>query len=207
MSHEPPAWSAAPPPLRHPIARRLDSPRLTLRTYSNDDVEPLARLISENLAHLTPFMPWAASEPLRPIERAALITSWNDEAARGGGIALGCFLGEELIGSTGLHRRRPDPGSLEIGYWLAADHTGFGYATELTFVLAEEAFTHAEITHVDLYCDVANAPSAAVAERAGFTQLAVSLDERGVLSENSSGLERHFRLERGSLDPGWRRRF
>lgn len=206
MNDESVQGSPLPPPLHHPLADCLEGPRLLLRCYTASDVDSLATLIGENLAHLEPFMPWVQSEPLSIDERTSLIASWNEEAADGGGIVLGCFLAGELIGSTGLHRRRPDAGSLEIGYWLSSSHTGRGFATELTLLLIDEAFGHPEIESVDLYCETNNDASAAVARRAGFSLLGVE-SSRGDDASSPSKPMIHFRIGRESHDPGWRARF
>jgi len=55
----------------------------------------------------------------------------------------------------------------EIGYWVAGDAQGRGYAAEATKALAEWAFG-AGLPRVTLLCDVGNIASARVALRAGF---------------------------------------
>ena len=206
MNDESVPVSPLPPPLDRPLAQCLEGPRLLLRPDTASDVDSLASLIGENLAHLEPFMPWVQSEPLSIDERISLIDGWNEEAAHGGGIVLGCYLAGELIGSTGLHRRRPDASSLEIGYWLSSSHTGRGFATELTLMLIDEAFEHPEIAFVDLYCEINNDASAAVARRAGFALLGVESSRSDDASSLSKAMN-HFRLGRESHDAGWRARF
>lgn len=152
-------------------------------------------------------MAWIGAEPLSPSSRAELIATWNREADGGGSATMGCFVNGALIGSAGLHRRRPDAASLEVGYWLMATAVGRGYATELTLLLAEEAFSHDEVSRVDLFCDDHNEDSAKVALRAGFTLLEIAPDPRGRVAEASSGRERHFRLASSAFDPAWRARF
>ena len=206
MSHEG-AVGEPPPPLVVPVARTLTGPRVTLRRFEEGDVTELGDAIARSADHLRPFMAWIGAEPLSATSRAELIAAWNREADAGGGATLGCFVDGALIGSAGLHRRRPDAAALEVGYWLRTTALGQGYATELTLLLAEEAFSHDEISRVDLYCDLRNEPSAQVAIRAGFTLLEVAPDPRGLIAEASSGSERHFRLERAAFDPAWRARF
>jgi RimJ/RimL family protein N-acetyltransferase len=148
-------------------------------------------------------MPWAAAEPVSPQDRRAMLEAWSTAHEQGRSATFACLLGTELLGSCGFHRERPDPAGLEIGYWLAAAQTGRGYATELSLLLAEEAFAHEEIEHVEIYCHPANEASAAVARRAGFEPM--GLEPAGGRAAGERSL-RH-RLERASFDPSWRSRF
>src|SRR5207253_2715522 len=65
----------------------------------------------------------------------------------------------EPIGAVGLHTRQ-GPGTLEIGYWIAAPHTGRGYATAASRALAELALTLPGVEQVQIRCDEANHASA-----------------------------------------------
>jgi RimJ/RimL family protein N-acetyltransferase len=92
------------------------------------------------------------------------------EAAAGAGLALvivdraGALLG--AVGLTGLDRH---PGTGEIGYWLAREARGRGAATRAVRLLCGWAARELATTAMELFTHPDNAPSAAVAERAGFT--------------------------------------
>jgi RimJ/RimL family protein N-acetyltransferase len=58
---------------------------------------------------------------------------------------------------------------MEIGYFLDAAVTGQGLATEAARALLEVASAMPGISHVEIRCDAANAPSAAVPQRLGFS--------------------------------------
>ncbi|MCW2575907.1 MAG: GCN5-related N-acetyltransferase [Modestobacter sp.] len=73
------------------------------------------------------------------------------------------------MGSTGLHRIGQHPLGPEIGYWMAAEARGRGYAAETTHALAEWAIGLGA-PRVYLVADVGNRGSQAVARRAGFAQ-------------------------------------
>jgi RimJ/RimL family protein N-acetyltransferase len=57
---------------------------------------------------------------------------------------------------------------METGYWLRADSTGHGYATEATACLAQLAFTRLGAEHVVICHDPANIASEGIPRRLGF---------------------------------------
>jgi RimJ/RimL family protein N-acetyltransferase len=57
---------------------------------------------------------------------------------------------------------------VELGYWLDAAVTGRGLATEATSALLHVAAAMPGMSHVEIRCDRANAPSAALPPRLGF---------------------------------------
>ena len=63
-----------------------------------------------------------------------------------------------------MGRRR----AIELGYWLAADHTGTGLASAAVSALASVAVALADIERLELHIDQANVPSSALARRLGF---------------------------------------
>ena len=195
------------PALSNAVHAELNGPRVTLRRLDSNDAAAFGDLVIANIDHLRPFMPWAANEPTTLAQRRELIDTWARESAAGRDASYGTFVGSTIIGACGLHRRSPDPDRLEVGYWIGADHCGNGFATELTFVLAEEAFGHEEIAFLDLYCDDANASSASVAERAGFRLIDVSPDPESRNAPGQTGLRRHYQLARAELVANWRERF
>jgi RimJ/RimL family protein N-acetyltransferase len=62
-----------------------------------------------------------------------------------------------------------------MGWYLRAGATGHGYATEAVRALSELAFDFG-IKRVEAHTDPDNAPSRAVAERAGFVLEAIRQD-------------------------------
>jgi RimJ/RimL family protein N-acetyltransferase len=141
--------------------------RLVLRTWTAEDAEPLGTAITASLDHLLPWMPWAAAEPVPLEDRRALIATWDKEWQSGGDVVFGVFLNGTVIGGTGLHRRI-GPAALEIGYWIHADFTRQGYATEVSAALTTLAFTVDGIERVEIPHDGANVASAGVPRTLGY---------------------------------------
>ena len=73
------------------------------------------------------------------------------------------------LGGTGLHPRQGE-GGLEIGYWLAEDEVGQGYATEMSAVLTRVGFELFGMDRIEIRVDPANAISERVPAKLGFAK-------------------------------------
>ncbi len=166
--------------------------RVTLRQWIPFDAPSLSALITRNLDHLRPWMPWVAYEPLSDADRAALFETWRPRGSRGAMWFFGVFLDGQPIGGTGLHRRR-GPKGLEIGYWIDKDHTNNGYATEVAGALTSTAFTLPGIDFVEIHHDKANVASRRVPEHLGFTFLGETPDE--VTAPGEVGIDCGWRMQ------------
>lgn len=121
----------------------------------------------------------------------------GDEGRREG-TGLGCAVVERasgrLIGSAVI-RLNGDP---EIGYWVAPDARGAGYAGEATRVLSAGGF-RLGLPRIQLLCDVRNLASARTAMSAGFRFEGVARDGRlgggiGTVPELRADVARFARL-------------
>ena len=148
----------------------VETPRLILRHWTEDDAVALAEAIEDSLDHLRPWMPWASDKPSTPVDRIALIRQWRADWEKGGDSFLGIFRQGEVVGGTGLHRS-DSPDTVEIGYWIHVDHLRRGYATEATRALTEAAFEMPGIDCVQIRHDKANAASEGIPRSLGFTRL------------------------------------
>jgi RimJ/RimL family protein N-acetyltransferase len=128
----------------------------------------VAEAINASLDHLRPWMDWA-HRPTTTQEQAVRL-ALAQERFRVGGDATWTVVDAttgDVVGGCGLHHRA-GPGVLDIGYWLRPEATGKGYATAAAAALARVAFDTCGADLVRITCAVANARSAAVAERLGF---------------------------------------
>ncbi len=165
-----------------PLPDEITTVRLTLRLWRLEDADLLSRAVAESLAHLRPWMSWAAAEPLSPAERAVLLRNFTRDWASGGDVVYGAFLRgagpdtstdtdtdtDTVVGGCG-YVRRDSLTSLEIGYWVHVDHLRDGYATEMAAALTDTAFSVAGVERVEIHHDRANTRSRAVPSRLGFT--------------------------------------
>lgn len=157
----PAAWR----PDRRP-AEVLTAGPVTLRRFRLADLAELEGEIERSREHLAPWQDWARTAD-RPSLRAFLLFSeaaWEARTDFQFGIREP---GGALAGGTGLHARL-GPGTLEIGYWVAAGRINRGYATAAARSLTEAAFELGGVRHVEIRCDEANLRSAAVPRHLGY---------------------------------------
>jgi RimJ/RimL family protein N-acetyltransferase len=171
----------------------MPSPRLTLRRWVVGDASQLSGAITRNVDHLRPWMPWISAEPMSLDDRVALLNQWQAEWERGGDVVIGALLEGEIVGSTGLHRRR-GPAALEIGYWVHVDHVGNGIAKEMASALTTAAFTVPGIEYVEIHHDKANLASAAVPRSLGYVFIDESPDS--ITSPGEVGIDCRWRIDR-----------
>jgi len=155
-------------PARPPFV--VETERLVLRCWEPGDAAALKAAIDSSLAHLQAWMPWAAKEPTSLAEKRKLLRAFRDDFVAGANFVYGIFDHDgEVVGGTGLHARR-GPTDLEIGYWIRADRTRRGYATEAAAVLTRVAFEVVEIDRVVILVDPRNDPSLGVPRKLGFAE-------------------------------------
>jgi ribosomal-protein-serine acetyltransferase len=73
-----------------------------------------------------------------------------------------------IVGSAGMHGVDWVNGSVELGYWLAADAEGSGIMSAAVEALLRLAFEELELNRVQVCVAVQNARSRAVVERLGM---------------------------------------
>jgi RimJ/RimL family protein N-acetyltransferase len=151
---------------------RIETERLVVRCYEPEDAVLLKDAVDRSLDHLRPWMPWtpAAPEPVEDVyERLRLFRAQYD---RDENWIMGIFARDESqqVGGTGLHPDREGEGGIEIGYFVAADAVGNGYATEAAAVLTRVAFACFEFDRVVIRVDPANVASDRIPRKLGFTK-------------------------------------
>lgn len=153
---------------------RIDLGDIVLRAFRVDDADAIARSVGESLEHLRPWMPWADNGSADAAFQRDRLKGVVDQWARGEEYQYGLFDRDEqlVLGSFGLMTRR-GRGSLEIGYWVHVDACGRGYATRATAALTDVALALPRVKKVLIYCDEANAASAQIPRKLGFTMLRI----------------------------------
>ena len=144
----------------------LITERLRLRPLRTSDAEALSRYRSDPAT--ARYQSW--STPYTVQDAHTLLEDLRDaDPATPGWFQYGIELSQtgELIGDLGVNlaeNRR----LAEIGFTLAAEHQGHGYALEAVRRLLDDLFTDRGLLRVVAECDGRNLPSARLLERAGF---------------------------------------
>jgi RimJ/RimL family protein N-acetyltransferase len=164
-------------------AYRIETPRMILRCWSPADAALLKSTIDGSLAHLQRWLPWAHRHPISLDETIADVRGFRRKFDGDEDFSYGGFdRGEgELFGGGGLHLRS-GPDSLEIGYWMRADRSGQGLATELAAALCRAAFEVHGVQRLDIRVAPENQASARVPAKLGF-RLEATLRRRLVVVE------------------------
>jgi RimJ/RimL family protein N-acetyltransferase len=172
-------------PSRPPLPSELRTRRLVLRRQRPEDAALIKDAVDASVDHLKASVGWAQSAPF---SLALLTDRLVDSAASfdaGKEWAFSIFDSAEtlVLGGVGLE---PGEGALaalvgsdvvETGYWLRADATGQGYATEATAALVELAFARLGARRVAICHDPANTASAGVPRRLGFRDFGTVTNE------------------------------
>lgn len=145
---------------------RLETERLILRDWREEDLDDFHRL-GEDPQVMKTLGPLMSRE-----QTAAFITELQRRASRYGHTfwALERKADGRVIGFTGIGRGPMSPilGELEIGWRLASDCWGQGYATEAAIASLDWARAHCPDKYLVAITSVGNAGSRAVMERLGM---------------------------------------
>jgi RimJ/RimL family protein N-acetyltransferase len=152
----------SPPP-------RVELDDALLRAWTPDDAPLFGAALARSDAHLRRWTPWVVDGKVAGLSLDERLARHAADFATGVEWVYGLFSrdGREVLGGAGLYPRI-GPGGVEIGYWLAAGHTGRGLATRAADALARLAFDTADVDRVEIHCARENAASARVPARLGF---------------------------------------
>lgn len=188
-------------PILRDIPESFETDRLILRAPMPGDGAEMCAAVTESLAEIRPWMPWAKSAPTpegyeENVREARARFLLRDD------LRFQLYLRSEpgtLVGSTGLHRIDWEAGRFEIGYWARTRFAGQGYVTEAVRGLARFAFHELGANRLEIWCDARNERSAQVARRVGFVHEGTFIDHtRAVDGSLATGL--CFRMLRSAAD-------
>jgi RimJ/RimL family protein N-acetyltransferase len=139
--------------------------RLILRPFRDEDLPAWAELNAD------PVVMKYLGPPLNHEQTDQLAEAINNQyLAEGiGFLAIERRSDGQFLGAGGLSREPWHPDDLEIGWRLAREHWGHGYASEMALSWLEYAFTDLDLPRVLSTTDAPNLSSIAVMERIGMS--------------------------------------
>jgi RimJ/RimL family protein N-acetyltransferase len=156
----------------------LTTSRLTLRTFRRDDLPLYAALNAD-----PEVVEYLGGQPLTR-EYSDDIAEWANEMHSHesiGLLAVERTHDQRFLGMCGLHHLEWYPDDIEIGWRLAREHWGHGYATEAARAWLDYGFIVKQYPRVISVTDAPNARSIAVMTRLGMTfDHQAALEEDGV---------------------------
>lgn len=174
------------------VPNQIRTERLLLRCWRSGDARALREVLLVNQSHIGPWIPQRISEAAPAPELARRLSEFAASFEASREWRYGIFSPDEsqVLGEVDLLPRNTDgrvpyatADRAEIGYWLRADRTGQGLASEAARAMLDVAAALPRFTHVEIRCDARNAASSAVPRRLGFTLSSTLTDESVVPGE------------------------
>jgi RimJ/RimL family protein N-acetyltransferase len=161
-----------------PMPSEIQTPRLLLRPWRADDAMALLPVLEANRAHIGPWIPARVAQPVELPLLAQRLAGFGAAFDEDREWRFGMFARDDgrVLGEIDLFARNaegrvalPESDRGELGYWLRSDATGQGLVLEGARAALAVAAELNRFGHVEIRCDLRNAPSVAVARRLGFS--------------------------------------
>ena len=146
---------------------RMVTDRLTLREIVEEDWATVLAY-QQNPLYLR-FYPWADRAEANVRDFVRMFLEWQHELPRRRFQLAITLKGDgSLIGNCGIRRKPGNDWEAELGYELAPEHWGQGYATEAARAMVNFGFGELALDRISSWCIADNEASARVLERLGF---------------------------------------
>lgn len=182
-----------------PILIELQTQRLLLRCWRESDREPFSAMNADR--RVMEFFPAVQSRSASD----ASIDSWQAQFAQQGWsnwavelLACGRFIG--FIGLSIPKRLLPFSPCVEIGWRLAAEHWGQGFATEGARAALRAGFERLGLDEIVSFTSVLNVPSQVVMRRIGMRDAHQDFEHPGVPEGHPLRLHCLYRMTRQHWD-------
>jgi [ribosomal protein S5]-alanine N-acetyltransferase len=147
----------------------LQTERLLLRPLTAEDAPTLARRAGRReIADTTISIPHPYSE----LQAKEWITGHAELFAKGQGVVFGMELKRDgtLAGTIGLREIDTEHAQAELGFWVAVEYWGQGYATEAARAVVNFGFEQLGLNRIYAHHMVRNPGSGRVLTKIGMTQ-------------------------------------
>lgn len=159
----------------------LETERLVLRPYAEDDFDALHELYSdETVVEWLYEGPATLDDTRARLDRCLARLELTETSGLSAAVTLpdGTYVGGLVLWYTSFEHR-----GAEVGYSLLPRHQGNGYAVEATRALLDWAFAVAGVHRVVARLEARNVASARVAERLGMRREATFVENEWVKDE------------------------
>jgi len=174
----------------------LDTPRLRLRRWREEDREPFAAMNADPAV-----MEFFVAPHSREASDAS-IDAWQADFARRGWsnwaaeeLCSGRFIG--FVGLSVPRRVLPFSPCVEVGWRLARAYWGQGYASEAARASLRFGFERLQLPEIVSYTAAGNVRSRAVMERIGLLNACQDFEHPGVPPGHALRLHCLYRMRRG----------
>ena len=141
--------------------------RLRLREFACDDWR--AVLDYQRDPRYLRYYPWDYRSEADVRAFVAMFREWQtEEPRRRFQLAMARREDDRLIGNCGIRRKPGNDWEADIGYELAPDCWGNGYATEAARAIVDFGFKELGLRRISSWCIADNVASSRVLERLGF---------------------------------------
>ena len=141
--------------------------RLVLRDYEADDWP--AVLAYQNDKRYLRFYPWTERTEAEVRAFVQMFLDWQAELPRRKfQFAITLPSDGHLIGSCGIRCKNENDWEADIGYELAPQYWGQGFATEAAVAIVSFGFSELNLHRISSWCIAENTASARVLERLGM---------------------------------------
>ncbi len=143
----------------------LQTPRLVLRSFREDDVDAMAELFAN--PDFMRFSLGIYTERKKTVDFIEKVMGW-DRAGIPSAFAVTLRGENAIVGYCGFHHHPEVPGEVEIGYRLNPDYWNRGLITEAARAVRDHAFADLKLPRVISLVHPENIPSRRVAEKNGM---------------------------------------
>jgi RimJ/RimL family protein N-acetyltransferase len=143
----------------------LQTPRLILRSFREEDVDAMAQLFAN--PDFMRFSLGVFTDRKKTVDFIEKVMGWDRESMPSQFAVI--LRGEDsVIGYCGFHHHPEVPGEVEIGYRLHPDYWNRGLITEAARAVRDHAFADLKLPRLISLVHPDNIPSRRVAEKNGM---------------------------------------
>jgi len=149
----------------------LKGARIELRTLEPvfENAQIIYDTVSANREHLLVWVPFASTEITgKPEDSFTFLLKMSKYRKDETGYGFGIFREGRYIGNISIFDISKEKKSGEIGYWLAKDATGKGYAAEAVKLIEDASFAILGLNRIQIKCDSLNISSSKLTERLNY---------------------------------------